>query len=101
MKRKVAIMMIFVIMLTALTGCKSPEMTVRWEFFKHWTLKGYELIDLEFDREMPDGTVVYKSTFKTPGRTDGSLSPNKIYSGWTWDLERTPFGWKIVGYGYG
>ena len=94
------------------SGIKSAERTLRRNFFWNWTLRGYELIDLEYDAEMSqkmlydleDGedVAVFKTSFKTPHKVSGSLSPDHVYTGWSWELRRTKHsGWKIVNYGFG
>lgn len=94
------------------SSIKSAENTVRREFFWKWTLRGYELIDIEYDAEMSrkmlydleDGEdiAVFKTSFRTPHNVRGSLSPDRVYTGWSWELKRTKHsGWKIVNYGFG
>lgn len=116
MRKYIIIITVCCVFAMILAGCgssiKSAENTVRREFFLHWTLKGYELIDLQYDakqseemkKEAAEGedVAVFTSSFKTPGKTEGSLSPDRVYTGWGWILKRSKnSGWKIVNYGFG
>ena len=111
-KLAAALAAVMMILCSCGSSIKSAENTLRRTFFWNWTLRGYELIDLEYDAEMSrrelhdleDGEdiAIFKTSFKTPHNTDGSLSPDHVYTGWTWELRRSKHsGWKIVNYGFG
>ena len=62
-------------------------------------------ISYEEDPEDPpenDRTIRIYTSFKTGPRIEGSLSPNEVYSRYSWELERKLFGgWKLTNWGYG
>ena len=111
-KLAAALAAVMMILCSCGSSIKSAENTLRRTFFWNWTLRGYELIDLEYDAEMSqkrlydleDGEdiAIFKTSFKTPHKVSGSLSPDHVYTGWTWELRRSKHsGWKIVNYGFG
>lgn len=59
----------------------------------------------EEDPETPpadDRTIRLTSSFRTGAHTEGSLSPDQIYSGYSWELSRGPLGlWRMTNWGYG
>ena len=70
--------------------------------FTDWTLL---TVSYEEDPENPpedDRTIRLYTTFETGPHTEGSLSPNEVYSRYSWELERKFFGgWKLTNWGYG
>ena len=62
-------------------------------------------ISYEEDPEDPpedDRTIRLYTSFRTGPNTEGSLTPNEVYSNYSWELERKLFGgWKLTNWGYG
>lgn len=49
-----------------------------------------------------DRTIRIYTSFRTGPRIEGSLSPNEVYSRYSWELERGFLGvWKLTNWGYG
>lgn len=60
----------------------------------------------EMERNAENGetgdVMILVSSFKVGEKSDGSLSPNTTYDGWSWELTRSGLGgWKLTNYGYG
>ena len=70
--------------------------------FTDWTLL---TISYEEDPEDPpedDRTIRLYTSFRTGPNSVGSLTPNEVYSNYSWELERKLFGgWKLTNWGYG
>ena len=62
-------------------------------------------ISYEEDADNPpenDRTIRITTSFETGPHMTGSLSPNEVYSRYSWELERGLLGgWKLVNWGYG
>ena len=60
----------------------------------------------EMERNAENGetgdVMILVSSFKVGAKSDGSLTPNMTYSGWSWELRRSGLGgWRLTNYGYG
>lgn len=59
----------------------------------------------EMERNAENGetgdVIILVSSFKVGEESDGSLSPNTTYDGWSWELKRSGLsGWKLTNAGY-
>jgi len=81
-------------------------MRVVAQFFSlHYDGCTLQTICYEEDPENPPEdarTIRLYTSFETGPHTEGSLSPNEVYSRYSWELERGIFGgWKLTNWGYG
>lgn len=90
---------------------KSAMRVVEGHFFR--TFGGSTLLELRYDEEKTQkemdrheergektDVIVLTSSFYVE-KSDGSLTPDMTYNGWSWELERTLLGtWKLKDAGY-
>ena len=61
------------------------------------TLKEQEY---QMERNGRDRVMVLVSDFHVGDHADACFNPNETYQNWKWILEKTAFGWKVIGSGY-
>ena len=60
------------------------------------------LSEREYQKEKygKDEIIVLVSDFYVGNRAEPTFSPNQTYKNWKWILEKSAFGWKLIGSGY-
>lgn len=56
--------------------------------------------EYQMERNGRDRVIVFVSDFHVGNHGEIAFSPDRTYKNWKWILEKTAFGWKVIGSGY-
>ena len=56
--------------------------------------------EYQMEKHGKDGIIVLVSDFYVGNHAEPTFSPNQTYKNWKWILEKSAFGWKLIGSGY-